>query len=240
GSQQELVECFYAGVAASDAAKLYEELSGRVLIGQVGPDWYADLPTLPRRPYFGVKRLVDVVGGSLLLLVCVPLMLLLALLVLIDDGRPVLYRQVRLGRRGEPFVVRKFRTMRRDAEPEGPQYAQRRDPRTTRGGTFLRQSGLDELPQLWDVVRGKMSLIGPRPERPEFVDQLAAELPLYRARLLVRPGIVGWAEVHIRHSATLKEHLARLEYDLYYIKHAGVLFDANIALRAIGVVLSGR
>ncbi len=238
--QVELVESFYAGVAAGDAGKLYEDLTGRVLIGHVGPDWYANLPTLPRRPFFGFKRLVDVIGGLALLVLTLPVAAFVGLLVFLNDGPPIFYRQIRLGRRGVPFTVRKFRTMSRDAEPTGPQYAVRNDPRSTRLGTSLRRLGLDELPQLSDVVAGRMSLIGPRPERPEFVEQLATELPLYRARLLVRPGIVGWAEVHIPVSSTFQEHLARLEYDLYYIKHADLLLDINIGLRALGTVLSGR
>jgi exopolysaccharide biosynthesis polyprenyl glycosylphosphotransferase len=238
--QQKLVECYQAGITTTDVAQLYEQLTGRVLIGHVGTSWYSELPTLPRRLYFTLKHSIDFVVAGLLLPVLIPLLVALAFLVVLDDGRPVLFRQVRLGSRGAPFVVHKLRTLRRDAEVNGPQYASPNDPRSTRLGRRLRIYGLDELPQIWDVLRGRMSLVGPRPERPEFVEQLAAELPLYRARLLLRPGIVGWAEVHMPHAQTLDDHLARLEYDLYYIKHAGALLDINVVLRAIGLVLSGR
>ncbi|MBI2324427.1 MAG: exopolysaccharide biosynthesis polyprenyl glycosylphosphotransferase [Chloroflexi bacterium] len=235
-----LVECFHAGVTVSDAAALYEELTGRVPIAQIAPTWYAELPSLPRRPYHVVKRAIDIVGASVLLVVLSPLLLVLAAAVALDDGPPILYHQVRLGRRGRPFTIRKFRSMRHDAEREGARYAERRDPRTTRVGRFLRPTGLDELPQLWDALLGRMSLIGPRAERPEFSQQLSAALPLYRARLLVRPGMVGWAEVHVRHADTLEQHLERLEYDLYYIKQADLLLDLDVALRALGLALTGR
>lgn len=235
-----LVDSFHAGVTVSDAAALYEDLTGRVPIAQIAPTWYAELPSLPRRPYYALKRVIDLALGAALLVVLSPLLLVLAAAVLVDDGPPVFYRQQRLGRRGRPFAIRKFRSMHRDAETDGPRYAERADPRSTRVGRFLRPSGLDELPQLWDVVRGRMSLIGPRAERPHFSAELAALLPLYRARLLVRPGIVGWAEVHVAHAGTLEQHLERLEYDLYYIKRADLLLDVDIALRALGLALTGR
>ncbi len=235
-----LLDCFHAGVSVSDAAQLYEDLTGRVPVAQIAPTWYAELPSLPRRLYRVLKRAIDLVGAAVLLVVLSPVLLAVALAVVVDDGGPVLYSQVRLGQRGRPFVVRKFRSMRRDAETEGPRYAERADPRSTRVGRVLRPSGLDELPQLWDVLLGRMSLIGPRAERPEFTEHLAALLPLYRARLLVRPGIVGWAEVHVRHAADLEQHLERLEYDLYYIKRADLLLDVDIALRAVALAVSGR
>jgi exopolysaccharide biosynthesis polyprenyl glycosylphosphotransferase len=238
--QQKLIECYQAGITTSDVAQLYEHLTGRVLIGHVGESWYSELPTLPRRLYVTLKHSIDFVIAAVLLPILLPLLAVLAVLVVVDDGRPVLFRQVRLGSRGLPFVVHKLRTLRRDAELNGPQYAARNDPRSTKLGRRLRVYGLDELPQIWDILRGRMSVVGPRPERPEFVQQLAGELPLYRARLLLRPGVVGWAEVHVPHAQTLADHLVRLEYDLYYIKHAGVLLDINVVLRAIGLVLSGR
>lgn len=237
---ERLVECFQAGVAIVDAAELYEELSGRVLLSDIGPQWYAQLPTLPRRPYFAFKRVVDVAGAALGLAVLSPLLLLIAILVLALDGRPALYTQRRLGRRSEPFTIHKFRSMRNDAERDGPRYADPSDERSTALGRFLRPTGLDELPQLWDVLRGKMSLIGPRPERPELAERLGAQLPLYWARALLRPGIVGWAELNVPYAVTPAEHLERLEYDIYYVKRADLLLDLDIGLRAIGLVLRGR
>lgn len=235
-----LIECFHAGVTVGDAAQLYEDLTGRVPVPQIADTWYAELASLPRRPYHALKRALDVIVAAGLLIALAPVMACIAVAVLIDDGRPVLYSQTRLGRRGVPFTIRKFRSMHRFAERDGERYAERSDPRATRLGRFLRPSGLDELPQLWDVLLGRMSLIGPRAERPGFTAELAASLSLYRARLLVRPGIVGWAEVNVPHAATLKEHLERLEYDLFYIKRADVLLDVDVALRALGLALTGR
>ncbi len=235
-----LLDCFHAGVTVTDAAQLYEDLTGRVPVAQIAPTWYAELPSLPRRLYRVLKRGIDIIGALALLVVLSPVLLAVAVAVLVDDGWPPLYQQVRLGQRGRPFVIRKFRSMRRDAEKEGARYAELADPRSTRVGRFLRPSGLDELPQLWDVLLGRMSLIGPRAERPEFTAQLSERLPLYRARLLVRPGIVGWAEVHVRHAADLERHLERLEYDLYYIKRADLLLDVDIALRALALAVTGR
>ena len=238
--QQDLIECFQMGVGASDAGQLYEELTSRVLVAHVGADWYAELPTRVGRPYGAMKRAIDVVGAGVGLIVLAPLFLVVALLVLVDSGRPLIYRQVRLGRQGQPFTIHKFRTMVRDAETDGATYAIPHDPRSTRVGRVLRPLGLDELPQLWDVLRGRMSLVGPRPERPEFVAQLVGELSLYRARLLVRPGIVGWAEVHLPNAVDLRDHLTRLEYDLYYLKHFGPLTDLAVVLRTVWLLLSGR
>jgi lipopolysaccharide/colanic/teichoic acid biosynthesis glycosyltransferase len=163
----------------------------------------------------------------------------IALAIVLDTGSPVLLRQVRVGLRGEPFMLHKFRTMRVDAEEPGqPRWATPHDERVTRVGRILRRTRLDELPQLWDVLRGNMSLIGPRPERPEFVEQLARELPLYRARSLVRPGITGWAQVQYPYAETIERNLSKLEYDLYYIRHLGLLLDIAILLRTLPAVIA--
>jgi exopolysaccharide biosynthesis polyprenyl glycosylphosphotransferase len=235
--QLALIECFARGVTATPAVALYEALTGRVLASSLGTSWFTQIPTDPRRPYLVMKRAVDLI----VLLALSPFVLvaavLIALAVLIDSGRPILYRQVRLGQRGETFVIHKFRTMNPEAEPEGPQFASAGDPRRTRIGRFLRRTRLDELPQLWDVLTGHMSLIGPRPERPEFAARLKERLPLYEARLLVRPGLTGWAQTRLPYAADLEESLMKLEYDLYYVKHVGPILDLSIVLRTIGIVL---
>ena len=235
---QRLLECFHAGISVSAAESFYEEIASRVPVASMTNDWYVSFPTMPRRPYFALKRAIDVVLAIAFGVVLSPLIVLIAALVLLDDGTPILFRQVRSGRMGVPFVVHKFRTMRVDAESVGPRWATAKDPRATRFGRLLRPFGLDELPQLWDVLRGSMSLFGPRPERPEFVEQLAANTPLYRARLLVRPGISGWAEVNIPHAEDDADHIARLEYDLYYMKHASLMLDLRIAVHTLAVVLT--
>jgi exopolysaccharide biosynthesis polyprenyl glycosylphosphotransferase len=237
----ELVRCFDHGVEAVPATTIYEEISGRVLASALEADWYAELPTRTRGLYMGVKRLTDIVLGGALLVVTLPLMAIVAALIFADSGRPILLRQVRLGMRGEPFVMHKFRTMNRDAEPEGRAiWASANDERITRVGRFLRRSRLDELPQLWDVVRGAMSLIGPRPERPEFVERLATELPLFRARTLVRPGLSGWAQVEYRYAGSIADNLSKLEYDLFYLRHLGPLIDLTIAIRTFFIIVRLR
>jgi len=237
----DLVRCFDHGVEAVPATAVYEEISGRVLASALEADWYAELPTRTAGPYAVAKRFADVVLGGVLLVVALPLMLLVALAIWLDSRGPVLLRQIRIGRRGRPFVLHKFRTMRRDAEPGGqPVWARENDDRVTRVGRLLRRSRFDELPQLWDVVRGVMSLIGPRPERPEFVEQLALELPLFRARTLVRPGISGWAQVEYRYAGSIADNLTKLEYDLFYLRHIGPLIDLNIALRTLLIVFGFR
>jgi exopolysaccharide biosynthesis polyprenyl glycosylphosphotransferase len=237
----ELVRCFDHGVETVPATAIYEEISGRVLASALEADWYAELPTHARGLYARARRVADVLVGGLLLVLMVPIMALIAMMVWLDSGRPILLRQVRIGQRGRPFVIHKFRTMRRDAESDGQAvWATPNDRRVTRIGRALRLSRLDELPQLWDVVRGAMSLIGPRPERPEFVEQLATELPLFRARTLVRPGLTGWAQVEYRYAGSVADNLTKLEYDLFYLRHLGPLIDLNIAIRTVFLVLRLR
>ncbi len=234
----ELSRCFEHGVEAVPAAAYFESLTGRVMADALEADWYADLPTRSRGVYPVVKRGVDLLLATLLGVVALPIGAVVALAVYLDSGGPVMLRQVRVGRRGERFVVHKFRSMRHGAEVEGqPVWASVDDERRTRVGRFLRARRVDELPQLWDVLRGAMSLIGPRPERPEFSEKLVAELPLYAARALVRPGITGWAQVRFPYAATVEENLAKLEYDLYYVRHFGPLLDLAIAIRTLLILL---
>jgi exopolysaccharide biosynthesis polyprenyl glycosylphosphotransferase len=234
----ELARCYEHGVEAIPATTVYEQLEGRVMASALEADWYAELPTGTRGAYMIAKRVFDVAFAFVFAVPALFVMGLVALAVWRDSGRPVFLSQVRVGLRGEPFVIHKFRTMRHDAEPEGvPRWATEADNRVTRVGGFLRRTRLDELPQLWDVMRGVMSVIGPRPERPEFVEQLAQELPLYRARALVAPGITGWAQVQYPYAGSLEANLTKLEYDLYYIRHLGPQLDMRIALRTILTII---
>jgi lipopolysaccharide/colanic/teichoic acid biosynthesis glycosyltransferase len=184
------------------------------------------------------KRAVDVAGsivGVAVLAVATPL---IAALVMLDSGRPVFYRQRRLGMGGRTFDMIKFRTMVRGAESEGPLWASRDDPRVTRVGRWLRRLRLDELPQVLSVLRGEMSIVGPRPERPEFAEQLEREIPFYRTRLMARPGLTGWAQVNTPYGDSIEGAALKLEYDLYYIKHRSIFFDAWIVLRTVGTVFA--
>jgi len=190
--------------------------------------------------YQGLKRQVDLIGAAVGLVALSPVMLLTALLVAVTSRGPVLYRQTRVGRWKRPFTLYKFRTMRADAEAGGARWAADKDPRVTALGKVLRKSRLDELPQLWNVLVGQMSLVGPRPERPEFTARLEEAIPYYDLRHLVRPGITGWAQVSYRYGASLEDAVAKLEYDIYYLKHASLVFDLRILARTVSVVLGLR
>jgi exopolysaccharide biosynthesis polyprenyl glycosylphosphotransferase len=170
-----------------------------------------------------------------------PLMLLTAIAIKLDSAGPVLYSQERVGENGRAFRIFKFRSMRNDAEQTGkPIWAADRDPRITRVGRVIRLTRLDELPQLWNVMRGDMSFVGPRPERPFFVDQLARDIPFYMQRHAVKPGITGWAQVKYRYGASIEDAMEKLRYDLYYIKHLSIVFDLTIVLDTVKVILFGK
>ena len=187
-----------------------------------------------------VQRITDIVLSLLLLVITLPLMLLTVALIRLDSPGPVLYRQERLGLRGRVFTLLKFRSMRPDAEARGPVWAEQRDPRVTRIGSFIRLTRIDELPQLFNVLRGEMSFIGPRPERPHFVAQLEQALPFYRDRALVKPGLTGWAQVNYPYGASVEDARAKLSYDLYYVKHRTLLLDLLILVATVRVVLFQR
>ena len=221
---------------------VYEQLLRRLPIRHKGPAWVLESLTDARRrrppaSWLG-KRAVDIAGavvGCALLLLSLPV---LGPLVRLDTGGPIFFRQERVGLAGRRFQVLKFRTMGPDAERDGPRWAEADDPRASRFGRFLRRSRLDEFPQFWNVLRGEMSLVGPRPERPEFVAELVRRIPSYRERLLVRPGISGWAQVNYRYGGSMDGALDKLEYDLYYIKHRSFRLDAAIVWRTIWTVLA--
>jgi lipopolysaccharide/colanic/teichoic acid biosynthesis glycosyltransferase len=178
------------------------------------------------------KRILDIMGGLIGIGIMLIVLPFVSLMIVLDDGFPIFYAQTRSGKGGQPYRILKFRTMRRDAEADGrPQWAKEDDERATRSGRFLRRTHLDELPQFLNVLRGDMSLVGPRAERPELVDMFQRHVPFYRARLMVKPGITGWAQVNFGYASTIDETITKLEYDLYYIKHRGVLMDLVILLR---------
>jgi sugar transferase (PEP-CTERM system associated) len=192
--------------------------------------------------YFGVldnalKRLMDVAVSLVLLLLFAPILIGAAIAIKLDDGGPVIYSQERVSRNERHFRIYKMRTMRVDAEAAGAVWAQNRDPRITRVGNFLRQTRIDEMPQLVNVLRGDMSLVGPRPERPAFVQQLAEHLPLYRERHMVKAGLTGWAQINYPYGASIDDARSKLSYDLYYVKNFSVLFDLLILLQTLRVVL---
>lgn len=222
----------------------YEELLGRVPINYLEADWmvrsFVD-DTRVNRFYQLGKRLFDIVGGLVGVAILIVLTPIVAVLTLIDTGWPLIFSQTRAGKGGKPYRIIKFRTMRVDAEKDGnPQLAKEDDDRTTRLGKILRKTRIDEWPQFINVLRGDMSLVGPRPERPELMEHFERRIPFYRARLLERPGITGWAQVNYGYAATIEEMSIKLEYDLYYIKHRGPILDLIIILRTLATVFGFR
>jgi lipopolysaccharide/colanic/teichoic acid biosynthesis glycosyltransferase len=184
------------------------------------------------------KSLIDFTGGLIGVLIMIAFFPLISLAILLESGFPIFFSQERLGRGGQPYKILKFRTMERDAERDGQaRMAEENDERVTKVGWVLRKTHLDELPQFINVLRGEMSLVGPRAERPEMVAKFQEEIPFYRARLLVKPGITGWAQINYGYAGTVKETAIKLEYDLYYIEHRNLIMDLSIILRTVGTVL---
>ena len=236
---EELLRAKMAGIRVEDATTTYERVTGKILIDDLRPSWliFSDGFRVSRLTRL-MKRAIDLTLALALAVVTLPLMLLTALLVLLEDGHPILYRQERVGENGRTFVLSKFRSMRKDAEQGGtPVWAKAGDDRITRVGRFIRKTRLDELPQLWNVVRGNMSFVGPRPERPFFVEQLAKDIPFYQQRHAVKPGLTGWAQVKYRYGSSREDAMEKLRYDLYYIKHLSVIFDLTIVFDTVKVVL---
>jgi exopolysaccharide biosynthesis polyprenyl glycosylphosphotransferase len=182
------------------------------------------------------KRLLDLTLVILALPILLIIIPVIAFAVRMDSPGPSFYRQIRCGRAGKPFAIYKFRTMVTDAERDGVKWAQKNDTRITKMGRFLRKSRLDELPQLYNVLKGEMSIVGPRPERPEFIEQLEEEVPFYRTRLMVKPGITGWAQVHYDYGNTVEDALIKLQYDFYYIRYQSLALDVYTMFRTVSVL----
>ena len=239
-----LLKCKLRGVQVIDIIEFLERETGKIRIDLVRPGWLIFSTgfriSRPRRLF---KRLVDLLVGFVVGLLCLPLMALIVLAIKIEDGirAPILYRQVRVGFRGENFSVLKFRSMREDAEADGKAvWAEENDPRITRVGRVLRKLRLDELPQVFNVIRGEMSIVGPRPERPEFVEKLSESIPYYAERHAVLPGVTGWAQIRYPYGSTEHDAAEKLQYDLYYVKNHNVFLDLMIILQTVEVVLWGK
>ena len=237
-----VLECEAAGAHVSTMERAYEALTKRAPVFHVEDEWVTSLESATETFYAARgKRALEVFLAVIGLLLCGPLIALLALLVKLTSQGPAFYLQERIGKDGRPFIFAKLRTMVHNAEAEtGPVWAKEHDPRTTPVGRVLRKYRLDELPQLWNVLKGDMGLIGPRPERGFFVRRFVDEIPLYGKRLLVRPGITGWAQVHHRYDQCQEDVIEKLRYDLFYIGHVSFKLDLLILLKTIGVVLSRR
>jgi sugar transferase (PEP-CTERM system associated) len=239
---QELLECRMKGIEVVELPTFFEREYRQVMLESLNPSWMV-LGDGFRQGFFRnmAKRLFDLIVSTVLLLVSFPVLLLAAICIYLESGLPVLYRQERVGRGGRVLTVYKLRTMRKDAESGGtPQWAAADDDRTTRVGRFLRKSRIDELPQILNVLKGEMSLVGPRPERPVFVDQLVKQIPFYALRHSVKPGITGWAQVRYAYGASVDDAVEKLQHDLYYVKNNSLFLDIMVLIGTVEVVLWGR
>ena len=239
---RELLDCKLTGVKVLDLSSFFERMQGQVRLESLKASWliYGDgfRQGLARSI---VKRIFDLVASSILLLLALPVMIISAIIIVLQDGAPVFYRQERVGQEGRSFKVIKFRSMRRDAEKDGkPRWAASNDDRVTPFGRFMRRTRIDELPQLINVLKGEMSMVGPRPERPYFVDQLTEEIPFYAVRHCVKPGVTGWAQVRYQYGASVDDSMQKLQYDLYYVKNHTLFLDSLVLCETVRVVLTGQ
>ena len=238
----EMLQLRLNGIKIEEATSWLEKISGRIEVDNLYPSWLIFAEGFRFSAGFMLlRRIIAILAAGVLLLVVLPVLPFVILAIKLDSRGPVLYRQKRVGLGGKVFYCYKFRTMRQDAEADtGATWACDDDPRITRVGNFLRTSRLDEIPQLWCVVKGDMSFVGPRPERPEFVEMLAKEIPFYGVRNAVRPGITGWAQVRYKYGNTVADAKEKLQYDLYYIKNMSLGLDLMIMFHTIKIVLLGR
>lgn len=239
---QELLELRMRGVKIEEATSWLERMSGKIEIENLYPSWLVFAHGFRRSSTFVlIRRLISITISLIGLVLTAPLMPFLMLLIKLDSKGPVFYTQTRVGKGGRLFKVVKFRTMRQDAEASsGPKWAGNNDPRVTRVGKFLRSSRLDEIPQLWCVLKGDMAFVGPRPERPEFIAWLSKEIPYYGVRHMVRPGLTGWAQVRYKYGSTVEDAREKLQYDLFYIKNASIGLDLLIMFQTVKTVLLRR
>lgn len=239
---RELLDCKLKGIRVFDLASHFEQTLGQIRLDALYAGWLIFGDGFRQgQVRTTVKRVFDIVCASILIVLALPVMMLTAICIILEDGLPLIYRQERVGLNGRLFNVIKFRSMRRDAEKDGkPIWAQSKDNRATKVGRLIRKIRVDELPQLLSVLKGDMSLVGPRPERPFFVDQLTKEIPFYAVRHSVKPGVTGWAQVRYHYGATVEDSAEKLQFDLYYVKNHSLFLDLVILFETVGVVLTGK
>jgi len=238
---RELLHLRMAGIPVEDAHTLYERITGRILVERLSPSWLILSDGFRKSAFLlTTKRLMDIVISLLALALGSPILLLTALAILLEDGRPIHFRQRRIGLNGKEFTMVKFRSMIKDADKGGPKWAADGDSRITRVGKIIRKFRIDEIPQFWNVLRGEMSLVGPRPEQPYFCTLLEDKIPYFALRHTVRPGITGWAQIKYQYGASIEEAKNKLELDLFYVKHLSITLDLAIIFETAKVMLVGR
>ena len=239
---QELLKLRMQGVKIEEATSWLEKIYGKIEVENLYPSWLVFGEGFRRNTIVkGVRRAISVIISLIGLIVALPLLPFIILAIRLDSEGPIFYTQTRVGKGGRLFKVVKFRTMRQDAEAaSGPRWTSDKDPRVTRVGKFLRASRLDEIPQMWCVLKGDMAFVGPRPERPEFIEMLSTEIPYYGVRHMVRPGLTGWAQVNYKYGSTVEDAREKLQYDLFYIKNVSIGLDLLIMFQTVKTVLLGR
>ncbi|MBF0343581.1 MAG: sugar transferase [Nitrospirae bacterium] len=240
---QHLMECRMRGIVVREMSDFYEEVLERVPIYFLEDRWFLysrGFTVIHNDFYIRAKRLIDIVLSIAFIILAAPFMLFVALIVKLESKGPVFYIQERVGQNEVSFKLRKFRSMVRDAEKNGPTWASANDDRITKVGRVIRRLRIDELPQLFNILKGEMSFVGPRPERPAFISQLQEQIPYYSFRHIVKPGLTGWAQINYKYGASIEDAAKKLEYDIYYIKNFSLFFDIQIILRTVRVVLFGE
>ena len=239
--EDELLECKMAGVIVSDVLSFFERELSKVEVNLLHAGWllFSDGFKYSKSRDIS-KRILDLTVASILVLLLSPVMIIMAIAIVLTSGRPILYSQLRIGLHGKEFRIYKFRSMRNDAEKDGAVWASKNDSRVTRIGAFMRNTRIDELPQLYNVLKGDMSFVGPRPERPEFVRDLSSQIPFYDARHHTKPGLMGWAQLKYPYGASVEDARGKLRYDLYYMKNHSMMMDLLIMVQTIEVVLLGE
>ena len=236
-----LFSCLPLNVSFYELSSFYEKMTGKVPVDYINHTWFLEnLREGPKKVYESIKRIFDIIFSVFSMITALPFIPFIILAIVIDDPGPFLFKQTRIGKNGKKFLAMKFRSMKMDSEKTGPQWAQKNDSRVTRVGKIFRKTRIDEIPQLINIFRGEMSFIGPRPERPEFVEELKKQIPYYEERLLIKPGLTGWAQVMgPSYGGSVTETLEKIQYDLFYIKNRSFGLDVSIILKTIKTVLTG-
>ena len=237
---QNLFDCIRYKIDFINLAEFYENFTRKVPLNAINQVWFLENISQGKREFYEIsKRIFDLFFAIVLLIISLPFWLIIGLIVKLDSTGSIFYRQTRIGQQGKPFVLTKFRSMGKDAEKDGPKMAQKNDPRITKFGKFLRKTRIDELPQLWNIIKGEMSFVGPRAERPEFHQELKEKIPFYQERYLIKPGLSGWAQIKYGYGSSVADNFEKVQYDLYYIKNRSFIFDLSIILKTINIVLRG-
>lgn len=237
---QNLFDCIRYKIDFINLAEFYENFTRKVPLNAINQVWFLENISQGKREFYEIsKRIFDLFFAFVLLIISLPFWLIIGLIVKLDSTGSIFYRQTRIGQQGKPFVLTKFRSMGKDAEKDGPKMAQKNDPRITKFGKFLRKTRIDELPQLWNIIKGEMSFVGPRAERPEFHQELKEKIPFYQERYLIKPGLSGWAQIKYGYGSSVEDNFEKVQYDLYYIKNRSFIFDLSIILKTINIVLRG-